>query len=129
MSQTSMCVKQKRAGIEINEKGFLPEISGYGGKNYLTTTCLIHFKYEDGENGCHHLREVTMAGIPNGKLQQKYNPDSEDGFWLAGRNAPSLGEDFRVRISFDKLFEKAPWRIQKIFFSKEKKECKGIWQL
>ena len=56
MSQSSMRVRQRRSGIEINEKGFLPEISRYGGKNYLTTTGLVHFMYHDDNNGSHHLQ-------------------------------------------------------------------------
>lgn len=128
MSQTSLWVKQRRAGVEVNEKGFLPEISKYGEKNYLTTTCLIHFKYDDDDNGIHHLREVTIAAIPNGKLQNKYNPSSDDGIWLAGRNAPTLGEDFRVRVSFSRLKDKANWRIKILTYDQDRKECMGVWQ-
>ena len=40
MSQTSMWIKQRRSGNEVNEKGSLSEISKYGGKNYLTTHAL-----------------------------------------------------------------------------------------
>ena len=108
-----MWVKQKRANKEINEKGFLPEIS----------------KYDDDLNGLHHLREITIAAIPNGILQHKYNPNFEDGIWLAGRNAPTFGEDFRVRISFQKLMEKASWRVQKLYYIHEKNECVGTWKL
>lgn len=50
--------------------------------------------YEDDSDSKHLLREVTIAAIPNGKLQDIYNPSVEDGFWLVGRNAPTLGEDF-----------------------------------
>jgi len=128
MSQTSLWVRQRRAGTEINEKGFLPEIYTYGGRNYLTTTCLIHFMYDDDNDGIHYLREVTMAAIPNGKLQDRYNASADDGIWLAGRNAPTLGEDFRVRISFSKLKDKASWRVQTLTYDKNKKECIGIWQ-
>jgi len=127
MSQTSMRVRQHRSGVNVDEKGFLPEISKYGGKNYLTTTCLIHFMYYD-DNGTHHLSEVTIAAIPNGKLQATYNPTVDDGFWLAGRNAPQLGEDFRVRVGFDKLKDKASWRVQKLIYDPIKKECTGSWQ-
>ena len=127
MSQTSMCVRQNRSGDDVSEKGFLPEISKYGDKNYLTTTCLIHFKYYDN-NGIHHLSEVTIASIPNGKLQAIYNPTVDDGFWGAGRNAPSRGEDFRVRVVFDKLKNKASWRVQKLIYDQQKKECIGSWQ-
>ena len=127
MSQTSMCVKQKRSGADFYEKGLLPEISEYGSKNYLTTTCLIHFMYQD-KDGIHHLSEITIAAIPNGKLQATYNPTVDDGFWLAGRNAPQLGEDFRVRVSFKKLKDKASWRVQKLIYDQQKKECTGSWQ-
>jgi hypothetical protein len=127
MSQTSMWIKQQRAGDEVNEKGFLPEISEYGGKNYLATTCLVHFMYDDA-NGVHHLREVTIAAIPNGRLQDKYNPTVDDGIWLAGRNAPTLGEDFRVRVSFSKLKSKAAWRVQMLTYNESNKECIGSWQ-
>lgn len=128
MSQTSLWVRQRRSGAEVNEKGFLPEISEYGGKNYLTTTCLIHFMYDDDDNGIHHLREVTIAAIPNGKLQDRYNPSADDGIWLAGRNAPTLGEDFRVRVSFSRLKDKANWRIQTLTYDQARKECIGVWQ-
>jgi hypothetical protein len=128
MSQTSLRVRQRRAGAEVNEKGFLPEISEYGGKNYLTTTCLVHFKYDDDDSTIHHLREVTIAAIPNGKLQDRYNPSADDGIWLAGRNAPTLGEDFRVRVGFSRLKDKANWRIQTLTYEQDTKECIGVWQ-
>jgi len=128
MYQTSMWVRQKRLGSDVNQKGFLPELSEYGGENYLTTTCLIHFMYYDDEEGVHHLNEVTIAAIPNGRLQDTYNPTVDDGIWLAGRNAPTLGEDFRVRVSFSKLKSKTPWRVQTLTYDQEDQECKGSWQ-
>ena len=128
MSQTSMWVRQRRSGTEVNEKGFLPEISEYGGKNYLTTTCLIHFMYHDDNDSIHHLSEITIAAIPNGRLQERYNPTIDDGIWLAGRNAPTLGEDFRVRVSFSRLKSKASWRVQTLTYNQEKQECIGPWQ-
>jgi hypothetical protein len=45
-------------------------------------------------------------------LQDHYNPDAHDTIWLAGRDAPSLGEEFRVRLSFARLRQKASWRVQ-----------------
>ena len=126
MSQTSMCIKQLRAGVETDEKGLLPEISDYSERQYLTTTALLHFMYED-IGDIHHLREVTLAVIPNGKLQDKYNPTPDDTIWLAGRNAPTLGEDFRVRLSFEKLKAKAAWRVQKIQYDESANTCSGIW--
>ena len=128
MSQTSMRVMQQRSGSYIKEKGVLPEISEYGDQHYLTTTCLVHFLYKDMDE-IHYLKEVTIAAIPNGRLQGIYNPDVGNGIWLAGRNAPTLGEDFRVRVSFAKLKQKAPWRVQIIRYDEVKEECKGKWQL
>lgn len=128
MSQTSLWVRQRRAGHAINEKGFLPKISVYEEKHYLTTTCVMHFKYHDDENGDHHLKGLTVATIPNGVLQDRYNPTVEDGIWLAGRNAPTLGEDFRVRLSFSKLMKKARWRVQSVSYNYERNECFGAWQ-
>lgn len=128
MSQTSMCIKQRRTGTEVNEQGSLPEISEYGGKNYLTTTCLVHFQYEDDADKVHHLREVTIAAIPNGRLQKRYNPNADDGIWLAGRNAPTLGEDFRVRVSFSRLKSKAAWRVQTLTYDESNQECTGSWR-
>ena len=127
MSQTSMWVRQRRSGRAVNEKGLLPEISEYGDNHYLTTTCLVHFLYED-EADIHHLKEVKITAIPNGKLQERYNPTVDDGIWLAGRNAPTRGEDFRVRVSFAKLKEKASWRVQVVNYDEITKECKGEGQ-
>ena len=127
MSQTSMWIRQQRSGSSVNEKGLLPEISEYGDQNYLTTTCLVHFLYTD-DSDIYHLKEVKIAAIPNGKLQDRYNPTVDDGIWLAGRNAPTRGEDFRVRVSFAKLKEKASWRVQVINYDEITKECKGKWQ-
>lgn len=126
MSQTSMWIRQQRSGSSVNEKGLLPEISEYGDQNYLTTTCLVHFLYTD-DSDIYHLKEVKITAIPNGKLQNRYNPTVDDGIWLAGRNAPTLGEDFRVRVSFAKLQQKAPWRVQTIHYDEINGECTGQW--
>lgn len=52
--------------------------------------------------------------LPNGMLQERYNPTAKDTFWLVGRNAPTRGEPFRVRISLPRLKQKANWRVQHI---------------
>jgi len=126
MSQTSLRIKQRRSGKVIDEKGMLNEVSEYGGNEYLTTTALLHFKYEDID-GVHHLREATIAGTPNGKLQDRYNPSLDDTIWLAGRNAPTLGEDFRVRLSFARLKIKAKWRVQSVSYDEDSLSCVGEW--
>jgi hypothetical protein len=127
MSQTSMSVRQRRSRLEVDEKGFLPEISEYSGEEYLTTTALVHYKYLDQEGTGHLLDEVTLAAVPNGKLQDRYNPNVDDNIWLAGRNAPTLGEDFRVRLSFERLKLRKGWRVQRIRYDTSSNECVGVW--
>jgi hypothetical protein len=127
MSQTSMSVRQRRSRLVVDEKGFLPEISEYSGEEYLTTTALVHYKYLDQEGTGHLLDEVTLAAVPNGKLQDRYNPNVDDNIWLAGRNAPTLGEDFRVRLSFERLKLRKGWRVQRIRYDTSSNECVGVW--
>ncbi|OHE18898.1 MAG: hypothetical protein A2X96_12465 [Syntrophobacterales bacterium GWC2_56_13] len=126
MSQSSMLIRQQRAGRDVEESGALPKISEYGGLQYLTTTVLLHFMYIDTEKE-HHLQEVTLAAIPNGLLQDRYNPRANDTIWLAGRNAPTRGEDFRVRLSFARLQKKCLWRVQKIAYNEKERRCEGAW--
>jgi hypothetical protein len=64
--------------------------------------------------GMNILEHITIAAVPNGMLQDRYNPNELDTIWRAGRNAPSLGEEFRVRLSFQLLERKARWRVQRI---------------
>ncbi|MDX2040755.1 MAG: BglI family type II restriction endonuclease [Acidobacteriota bacterium] len=113
ISQLSMTVKQIRSAQEININGKLPQILVLRGEPYITTTLFVKYNYEESESAI-SLRSITVAALPNGLLQEKYNPSSTDTIWLAGRNAPSLGEEFRVRLSFDRLKDKSAWRVQKI---------------
>jgi hypothetical protein len=126
MSQTSLRVRQVRASRIIDEAGLLRPISIYNDKQYLTTTALLHFMYEDVKHE-HHLREVTICCLPNGLLQDRYNPSERETIWLAGRDAPTRGEDFRVRLSFTMLQAKAAWRVQRIAYSEKKNICAGEW--
>lgn len=125
MSQTSLYVRQMRSGIRTDERGQLPMISTYAGKQYLTTTIFLHFEYRDAES-IHLLRKLTLACLPNGLLQERYNPTADDNIWLAGRNAPTLGELFRARLSFAKLAAKARWRVQQIHYEIGG-ACEGTW--
>lgn len=126
MSQTSMRVKHIRADLPVDEAGRLPTVSIYNDKQFLTTTAFLHFKYEDVD-ALHYLQEVTIFCLPNGLLQGRYNPTPEDTIWLAGRNAPTLGEDFRVRLSFAKLKAKANWRVQRIHYNVLDGALEGTW--
>ncbi len=112
-SQTSMKIEQIRSGKSVSVEGKLPKILELKEQKFITTTIFVKYNYaEDDEEK--KLENVIIAALPNGFLQEKYNPSPTDNIWLAGRNAPSRGEEFRVRLSFEKLKSKANWRVQKI---------------
>lgn len=112
-SQFSMTVHQVRADQEVAVEGTLPKILTIRDTSYVTTTIFVKYNYDE-INGSNELKSITVAAVPNGLLQERYNPSSEDTIWIAGRNAPSRGEAFRVRLSFSQLKVKAGWRVQKI---------------
>ncbi|MBP9071273.1 MAG: SfiI family type II restriction endonuclease, partial [Caldilineaceae bacterium] len=95
-------------------QGELPSILHINGDTYITTTVFVKYNYESPSEGNNRLRSITIAGLPNGLLQEKYNPSATDSIWLAGRNAPSRGEVFRVRLAFARLKAKAGWRVQHV---------------
>jgi hypothetical protein len=111
-SQISMRVRQERAGQDIDEAGKLPQIISIGEERFLTTTAFVKYRYK--ANGQNELVHITVAMIPNGMLQSRYNPSCQDSIWNAGPNSPQRGEEFRTRLSFKKLIGKARWRVQHI---------------
>ena len=115
MSQISMTVLQRREGAAKSEQGKLPIISRFNGDEFLTTTMFPHYHYEDSHPN-YMLHSVTLCAVPNGRLQARYNPTPDDSIWLVGRNAPTRGEDFRVRLGFKRLESKARWRVQRVYY-------------
>ena len=113
MSQTSMRVRMWRAGQVMDEPGGLEQVITRNDRSLFVVTVIAKYAYEES-NVNRKLNRIIVACIPNGLLQDRYNPDANDGIWLAGRNAPTLGEDFRVRLSYGHLYEKASWRVQEI---------------
>ncbi len=113
MSQTSMRVKMRRQGKVIDEAGKLPSFIERDGRSLYVVTVFAKYIYDVVDNA-HVLKRIIAACLPNGLLQDLYNPSANDTIWRVGRNAPSLGEDFRVRISFSELRNKAGWRVQDI---------------
>jgi hypothetical protein len=112
-SQFSMKVRQIRAEENVEVEGSLPKILTIRDTNYITTTIFVKYNYEETVNR-NELKSITLAAVPNGLLQKRYNPSFQDTIWIAGRNAPSRREAFRVRLSFSRLKAKAAWRVQKI---------------
>ncbi|MBI4307387.1 MAG: SfiI family type II restriction endonuclease [Chloroflexi bacterium] len=111
-AQTSMHIRQVRSGVAVDEPGTLPKIIERGDQHLLTTTIFVKYNYREVPSVGNDLESVTLACLPNGILQNRYNPSASDTFWLVGRNAPTRGEEFRARISFDQLKRKASWRVQ-----------------
>ena len=114
MSQTSMRVRMRRAGQVVDEPGKLDKTIVRGNRELHVATFVVKYAYQESAES-QNLRRIIVACIPNGQLQDRYNPTAKDGIWLAGRNAPTLGEDFRVRLSYEKLRSKADWRVKDIF--------------
>ena len=114
-SQTSMRIRQFRAGRPTDVPGGVPLIYyDRDGVAYLTTTVFVKYNYQEIADGGNQLQFVSVSCLPNGMLQDGYNPDAHTTFWLAGRNAPSRGEEFRVRIGLARLKALANWRVQYI---------------
>lgn len=113
-SQFSMEVRQFRSGQSLQIPGTLPPILSIRDQDYITTTIFVKYNYTELTPKSYALDGVTIAALPNGLLQERYNPNATDGIWLAGRNAPSRGEAFRVSLSFSRLKAKAGWRVQSV---------------
>ena len=104
-----------RAGAPVDVRGTLPQILSVQDADYLVTTVFVKYNYtEDDETSQKSLESISVACLPNGMLQERYNPTPTQTFWLAGRNAPSRGERFRARISLSRLKRLASWRVQRI---------------
>ena len=97
----------------IEEEGFLSPTIQRGDRDLYVVTVVAKFVYRNGP-GDRALERIIAACIPNRVLQDAYNPTPEDSIWRIGRHAPTLGEDFRVRLHFASLQAKADWRVRTI---------------
>ena len=113
MSQTSMRVRMFRSGVPLDEPGKLDSPIQREHRSYHVATIIAKYAYQDLEPGL-RLDRIIVSCIPNGKLQDLYNPSADDTIWRPGRDAPTRGEDFRVRLDYGMLSSKAPWRVQDI---------------
>lgn len=113
MSQTSMTVKMRRSGVDVAKPGGLEQEIRRGDRAFQVVTIIAKYAYKKvGES--QRLDRVIVACIPNGRLQERYNPTTQNTIWRVGKDAPTLGEDFRVRLSYPLLREKAAWRVEEI---------------
>ena len=113
-----MRVRQIRSGQEVDEPGRLPSTIKIGENTFLSTTVFVKYNYtEDRADNQKALQSITVAALPSGLLQDRYNPTATNTIFIAGRNAPTLGEEFRTRLSFNLLKQKATWRVQRFLAS------------
>ncbi len=111
-AQTSMRIRHVRGSKAVDERGNLPLSIETEKGSCVTTTVFVKYEYVNKPRT--RLGKITVVALPSGVLQKKYNPSPADTIWRAGRNAPSRGEPFRVRLVFDWLKAKARWRVQTI---------------
>ncbi|MEK6285545.1 MAG: SfiI family type II restriction endonuclease [Acidobacteriota bacterium] len=113
-AQTSLRIRHIRAGEAVDIPGTVPSIKQTDTASYLTTTIFVKYHYQQLAVDRGRLVDIVIAALPNGLLQDRYNPTAQETIWLTGRNAPTLGEAFRVRLTFARLKAKAKWRVQAI---------------
>ncbi|MDQ3022884.1 MAG: SfiI family type II restriction endonuclease [bacterium] len=114
MTQLSLRVLYDNRGVIIDQPGHLPTIYNHDGLDYLVTTQLAHYDYRDNAEGKHILQGLTLAAIPSGLLQERYNPNAQENIWKASPHSTKLQERGRIRLSFAKLKALAGWRVQSI---------------
>jgi type II restriction enzyme SfiI len=119
-SQVSMRIAfNKSDGTLIDEQGHLQamlDLSIRPSRKAITTVIIVAYEYREGA-GCHHRRcldRIHVVAVPHARLEARYCPTPADTIWNVGRNSPTLGEEFRVRLSYTKLEIKARWRHQVI---------------
>jgi hypothetical protein len=112
-SQTSMVIRQRRGGKDVEVPGTIPKVAVIDGVSFLTTTVFVKYVYKTAE-GANVLKKIVVACCPNGFLQDVYNPSTSDTIWVGGPNSPKRKEAFRTRLSFPKLKTKQSWRVQSI---------------
>lgn len=113
-AQTSMRIIHVRQGSPVDVQGTLESVIHTELGDFLPTTIFVKYNYTEASNESKALDSITVACVPHAFLQERYNPDAQNTIWRTGRNAPKLGEAFRVRLVFRLLAERAKWRVQRI---------------
>ena len=121
MSQTSMHVKMIRGGKLVDKKGLLEEFIEPEGKMLRTVTIIVKYIYGERESESGFtLKKIVGVCLPNGQLQEKYNPDAQHTIWGPGKDAPTRREEFRARVKLRELKKITPWRVYEIYTSRNK---------
>lgn len=108
-----MRIKQVRQRQQLDVPGTIPIVAVLKGVPFITTTIFVKYVYGTVD-GANVLKKIIVACVPNGFLQDYYNPTVADTIWISGPNAPTRGEVFRTRLKFARLKAKANWRVQSI---------------
>jgi hypothetical protein len=117
-NQSSIRIAFRRPdGTAVDIPGAMdPIIMLSDGHPYLATTIFVHYHYREKEE-VRTLRQIIVAGLPNGQLEANYVSDPDNTIWRVGPDAPTRGEAQRARLSFSKLAERKTWRVQRISFN------------
>ena len=93
MSQTSMLSRyvNQKTNEPVEYHGKLPQDIKRGKHQLHVVSIIAKYVYSESASGHYQLERIIVAGIPNGKLQNSYNPTPDDTIWRAGRHAPSRG--------------------------------------
>ena len=110
-AQTSLIIRHVRSGEAVSVPGSLPCVIDTHNKRFLTTTIFVKYNYSEAHSQ-NTLTDILIVALPNGLLQDTYNPSDSDTIWRAGRNSPKRNEPFRVRLVFASLQAKRTWRVQ-----------------
>lgn len=136
MSQTSMMARMAQIQhiSQGEEQGKINVVETYGSNLYLTTTLIAHYYYASSpgevrgrDTPPYLLKRLTLVALPNGQLQERYNPNPNSSFWHVGRHSPQRGESFRVRVDFQLLKAMAKWRVQRISYDASNGKVSGTW--
>ena len=90
MSQTSMTVRYESRGNIVEEQGRLLQEIQRDGRKLHVVSIIAKYVYEDAENR-RTLNRIIVACIPNGKLQDSYNPTASDTIWRARKARAYFG--------------------------------------
>jgi hypothetical protein len=97
----------------------------------VTTTALIHFHHRALSKEGPRFREllsIFIMLVPHARLKPKYNPSAANTFFGRGKDAPTLGEDPRIRIYFSRLRQACPWRLQELRYADAAGYTMPVWQ-